>query len=191
MILNKNCLKMFKSYKDWLNEAKTVDSPDYGCVMLFTDIPNWDRHIAMIDPEDIYGVPGKGVEHHPHVTLLYGIHLSVDPLEVKKVMKTFFPIKVSIKKLTMFNTPDCDVIKYDVPKTKEIMAWHDELISTFPNTQEFDKYKPHITLAYVNKGTGHKYIKEWEDSFKVIFNRAEYSYTDNEKDNIVVKLDAV
>ena len=179
----------FQSYKNWLYEAKEVDS-DYGCVMLFSDIANWGKHIAMIDPEDIYGVPGKGIEHHPHVTLLYGIHLSVDPQEVKKVMKRFFPIKVSIKKLTMFSNEKYDVVKYDVPKTKEIKTWHDELMR-FPNTQDFDTYEPHITLSYVDKGTGHKYIKEWENSFKVIFNRAEYSYTDNEKDNIVVKLDAV
>jgi hypothetical protein len=182
----------FNGYFDWMYENELAAPISYGCVMLFAEVPNWDKHLAMIDPEDIYGVPGKALEHSPHVTLAYGLHLDkVNPKDVKRMMQTFFPVKVSIKKLTFFNTPDCDVVKYDVPKTKEIKTWHEELLARFRNTQEFDKYEPHVTVAYVNKGTGHKYIKEYEEPFHIIFNRAEYSYTDNEKDNIVVKLDEV
>lgn len=186
----------FQSFIEWLNEREMVDNPDYGCVMLYADVPNWEKkHLSMIDPEDIYDVPDKGMnrglEHTPHVTIIYGLHLDkIKPEEIKKIMKTFFPLKVSIKKLTVFNTPDCDVVKYDIPKTKELMKWRDDLLK-FPNTQTFPDYHPHMTLAYVNRNTGIKYIKEFDESFKVIFNKAAYSYTSNEKDNIIIQLDKV
>ena len=185
---------MFESYDNWLYENEIITKPSFGCVMLYCDIPNWEKkHLTLIDPNDIYDVPDKGMsrglEKTPHCTLIYGLKLDkVNPLEIKKIMKTFFPIKVAIKKLTFFDTPDCDVAKYDVPKTKELQAWRDELMK-FPNHQDFNDYHPHITLSYIKKGTGIKYIKEFEKPFHVIFNKAVYSYSDNKKDNIVVKLD--
>jgi hypothetical protein len=181
----------FESYFDWLCESELEEKPNYGCVMLFANIANWDKHLALIDIEDIYSVPGKALENHPHVTLAYGLFLNkIKPLQIKNIMKRFFPIKVSIKKITCFNNSEYDVVKYDVPATKELKTWREELLR-LPNYQEFPTYKPHITIGYTNSGTGIKYIKELEKPFHVIFNRAEYSYTDNEKDNIVVQLDRI
>ncbi|MFA5152666.1 MAG: hypothetical protein WC554_08920 [Clostridia bacterium] len=186
----------FESYIDWLYEREMITKPDFGCIMLYCDIPNWkSKHLAQINSEDIYNVPDKGMsrglEYTPHCTLVYGLHLNtVKPTEIKKIMETFFPLKVSIKKLTFFVTPDCDVVKYDVSITKELKAWREKLLK-FPNTQTYPDYHPHITLSYVKTGSGIKYIKEFDEPFKVIFNKVVYSYTGDEKENIVVKLDEV
>ena len=47
----------FTSLKNWLIEAKKeVKRPDYGCVMLYTTVPNWDKHLSKIDKEDIFNI---------------------------------------------------------------------------------------------------------------------------------------
>ena len=48
-----------------------------------------------------------------------------------------------------------------------------------PNTQDFDEYKPHMTIAYVKSGLGKKYKTTLREPFKVVFSKGVYSWHPN------------
>ena len=50
----------------------------------------------------------------------------------------------------------------------------------FPNTQTFKDYHPHITIAYVKKGEGKKYVQKVK-TFETTFNESVYSGPDGKK----------
>jgi 2'-5' RNA ligase len=175
-----------------LETKKQSKKLDYGCVMLYTEVSDWNKRLEIIEKEDIYDDEFKdyGLEHTAHCTLLFGLHLDeCEPEEVKEFMKTFKPIEVTIKEISIFKGDDYDVVKYDVPVTEELQMYHDLLERRFPNTQTFPDYHPHMTISYVLPGEGKKYAKKVKP-FKIIFTSAVYSYkgTSDKKEKIKVKL---
>lgn len=186
-------MEKFTSYKNWLMEAKKeVKRPDYGCIMLYATVPNWDKHLSKIDEEDIYNNEEKdyGLEHTPHATVLFGVHLNeTKPEDVEKFMKLFKPVEVTVDTIGVFENPDYDVVKYDVPVTEELKKYREAALAAFPNTQTFPDYHPHMTISYVNSGTGKNY-KGKVTPFKVVFDLAVYSMksSDAESKKVKVKL---
>lgn len=184
----------FTSYKNWLMEKEKTQSKklDYGCVMLYTDLPDWNKRLSVIKKEDIYNDEFNdfGLEHEPHVTLLFGIHLDqTNPNEVVNLINTFKPIEVIITEISTFTGEEYDVVKYDVPVVSELRKYHEIIKAKFPNTQTFPEYQPHMTLGYVLPKTGVKYIQKVKP-FKVLFDTAVYSYVGevNQKIKTKVKL---
>ena len=184
----------FTSYKNWLMEAKKESKKtEYGCVMLYTDVPNWNKHISKIKEEDIFDdeIKDYGLEHTPHVTVLFGIHLDeTKPEDVKKVLKLFKPIQVRIDTIGIFENEVYDVVKYNVPVTPQLKEYHEAVMGAFPNTQTFPDYHPHMTIAYVLPGKGKEY-KGGVTPFTVTFDTAVYSYAgkNGERERIKVKLE--
>jgi len=132
----------------------------YGCVMIELNISNWDELTDSIDSNDVYlpEDPSKGIETNPHVTLLFGIESNVSTEEVKKVFDNYHEeIHVEIDGVGVFENPEFDVVKLNVIPDGALQHLHDEL-KKLPNSDKFDIYQPHITLAYVKKGKGKKYI---------------------------------
>ena len=187
-------MRSFTSYKYWIMESKKQSKKlDYGCVMLYSDIDNWKKHTSIIDEKDVYDDEFKdyGIEHHPHCTVLFGIHLDeCTPDEVRKFMKTFKAVEVEVKEISVFECDDYDVVKYDVPVVDDLQMYHDLVERRFANTQSFPDYHPHMTIAYVLKGEGKKYAKKVKP-FKVKFDLAVYSFKSgsSEKERIKVKLE--
>lgn len=186
----------FITYINWLNEKAQSKKLDYGCIMLYADVPSWNNHISIIEKEDIYDDEFKdfGLEKTPHATILFGIHLDeVKPRDVQVFMKTSFsPIEVMINTISIFpagEEKEYDVVKYDVPVTPELRQYHDLVAKTFPNTQTYPEYHPHMTIAYVKNGEGKKYEGKVKP-FKVKFDMGVYSYkgTNDTKQKIKVKL---
>jgi 2'-5' RNA ligase len=178
----------FQSLKSWINESKKEERT-YGCVMLDTKIDKWEElHLEGIDEDDIYENDNDdyGLEENPHMTLLYGIHEDeIDPSVVHSVMeKNLHPVTVMITHIGCFENEDYDVVKYDVPVTKEIAKYRKMLEKTFPNTQKFKDFHPHITISYVKSGEGKKYAKELEEPFEVTFNKAVYSWHEEKNGKI-------
>lgn len=182
----------FISFEEWLKESKMQEEKTYGCVMLDAKIDDWEEnHLEGIAEKDIYIKPyddSYGLEENPHITIIYGIHEDeIDPQVVYDVMEqNLHPITVKIEKIGMFETPDCDIVKYDVPVTPEITAFR-KIFMKFPNTQDFPEYHPHMTIAYVRKGTGKNYVKKLEEPFEVTFNKGVYSWHEK-KDGEVEEL---
>lgn len=187
----------FISLNHWLmlveakKEAKKeTKRSNYGCVMLYATVTNWDKHISKIDKEDIYDDDKKdyGLEHTPHVTVLFGIHLDeTKPEDVEKLMKLFKPVDASVNTIGIFENENYDVVKYDVPVTEQLKEYHEAVMAAFPNTQTFPDYHPHMTISYVKPGEGKKY-KGKVKPFKVTFDLAVYSMKSSDAESKKIKV---
>jgi 2'-5' RNA ligase len=147
--------------KNYIQFIKESSGYEYGCVMVEVPVNNWKEIISYINPEDVYsgGDDTHGIQENPHVTILYGLHKEVTPEMVKSVFRDFTEdINIEVDGIDIFENKDYDVVKFNVKADGALQELHNRL-SEFPNSNSFPDYKPHITIAYVNKGTGRKYIK--------------------------------
>ena len=168
-----------KKYLEFINED---NSHSFGCVMLELDIDNWKEITSFIKKEDVYDVEGFGIEDEPHVTLLYGLEKSVTTDDVKEKLKDFKDIDVKIESIDIFENEYFDVVKFNVKKTKQLQSIFDTL-SKLPNQNKYKDYIPHITIAYVKKGKGKKYVyKDYKHEIgklnDVIYSKASDDNTD-------------
>ena len=147
--------------KNYIQFIKESSGYEYGCVMIEVPVSNWNEITSYIDPEDIYtgGDDTHGIQEFPHLTLLYGLHKEVTPEMVKSVFEGFKKeINIEVNGIDIFENKDYDVVKFNVNPDGALQELHDKL-SELPNSDQFPNYTPHITIAYVNKGTGKKYVK--------------------------------
>lgn len=49
------------------------------------------------------------------------------------------------------------MVEVDSPDLHKL---HDLIKKSLPNTQDFDEYRPHVTLAYLKPGMGKKYATD-------------------------------
>jgi hypothetical protein len=176
---------MIKKYIDFMKEAKEKPGNlyKYGCVMLELNISNWEELTNIIDTSDVYlpNDPSHGIETNPHVTILYGLHPGVTVDQVKSVFDKFHKeIHIDIDGVGIFENPEFDVVKLNVIPDGSLQELHDEM-KKLPNSDQYPEYKPHITLSYVKKGTGKKYINpNYKYTIKDI-GRIKYSTPEGEK----------
>jgi len=156
--------------------------------MLDAKIPDWeDKHLAGIDPKDLYEEEGEdyGYNDTPHITILFGIHEDeIDPDVIMEIIKKYMkPVISMVREISIFESDDkkYDVVKYDIPVTKRLKKYYNLFKDNFSNTQTFNEYRPHVTLAYVKKGRGKKYAKKLDEPFEVKFHKGVYSYHDKDK----------
>lgn len=115
-----------------------------------------------IPEEELYTEEGDntyGREENPHVTVLYGLE-NADTTKLKKVVESFDPIEVETKDISIFEDKEgrYDVLKVDV-EGKALRDLNKKISENFDTPgATFKDYKPHITIAYVKKGMGQKYI---------------------------------
>ncbi len=172
-----------KKYIQFIKES--INGHKYGCVMIDIPVSNWTEITSSIDPEDIFhgdenGDP-RGIQENPHVTILYGLHDDVTEEQVKSVFDNFDgDINIEIDGVGIFENKDFDVVKFNVVPDGSLQYLHDEL-SKFPNSDQFTDYKPHITLAYIKKGLGKKYIRnDYKYEVKNV-NKITYSMSNGKK----------
>lgn len=172
----------FQSLKNWLVE-RAAERLEYGCIMLKGSVPDWKKKISIVKPEDLYAEGDDyGYEKEPHVTIIYGLHdEDIDRGELYDHLKNIWPVQVTISQISIFeNSDDYDVVKFDVPLTEDLKAYRNFFEKFYPNTQSFPDYHPHMTIAYVKKGEGKKYVQKVEP-FKVLFNKSMYSYKEDKE----------
>lgn len=169
-----------------LNEGlKKELNRKFGCLMLYFNIPNWSKIVGLINQEDVYNEPGFGIEDEPHVTALFGFHDNeVELDDIKKLSKRIIvrPLPVKVIGISVFSSDDkpYDVVKLDI-ESKELNKLNKRM-QKFPNTSSFKDYHPHMTIAYVKKGLGPKYIREFKNKFFVTGDKMVYSHPDKTKD---------
>ena len=99
-----------------------------------------------------------GREAESHVTLKYGLH-DTDPAGTIEALKGESPVQVRFGAISIFQgktADDPDVLKVDV--TSPDLHRLNGKVSALPHTDTFPKYSPHLTLAYVKRGMGDKYV---------------------------------
>ena len=113
---------------------------------LDSTLPNW---AADNIPSDC--LHEEGIETEPHVTVLYGFHLSFDASKIAEVL----PGSVSLKlgKVSRFECPEYDVLKVDVD-SGDLEKLNAKLAKVFGSeiTKSKHNYHPHLTISYVKKG---------------------------------------
>lgn len=127
----------------------------YGCVMV--NLP--EGHAGFVIqwgqaniPDDLIWNENEdgGREKDIHVTAKYGF--VGNPIEqLHDIGDNTAPFPVYIGKVSLFQQADHDVVKLDVES-----PWLHKLnaaLSRLPNKDKYPVYKPHITVAYVQKGS--------------------------------------
>ena len=177
-----------KKYSEFMliSEDKSGTNYEYGCLMLYVNLPNWQKFTSQIDIKDLYepDIERYGVETDPHATILYGIHKNIDDDEVialfSDIKKSEFDINV--EGLDCFFNKDYDVLKMNIVSDR--LRELNKLATRLPHTSAFPDYKPHLTVAYLKNGRGQSYI---DPNFRMKINtidRIVYSKTNGEKIDI-------
>jgi len=179
--VNSDSMNYFSSLRNFLLEEEKP--PEYGCVMLFADVPDWEKLThRIVKPEDVYDPkeePGEyGYENKPHITVIYGIHDKeiLDKSTIYNIIQEIPEMKISVKEIGVFENSDkpYDVVKFDIEPTKSLLKFREKFLE-FPNTQSFKEYHPHMTIAYVRRGEGKKYRRILKSPLKFKFTQGVYS----------------
>lgn len=174
---------MIQNYKCRIN---TTDY-DYACLMmdvypisLITKLQN------QIDKVDL----GKdGLETNQHITVVYGIDSCVG---LSRILK-FIPTNIGNLKLgeiSAFKNNDDDILKISIIPSDELLKLRANLVSKLPVTLTYPNFEPHITLAYLKKGTADKYLDKFKniDVSKETITLEKYNYSSGNMNETFIKL---
>jgi len=168
---------------------------DFGCVMLFFNFPEINKFHNQIDSNDLYideEDPSYGLEKEPHCTLLYGLHNGVTTEDIESsIIDNHFKQSFIGYNISLFDTnPEYDVLKLDVsPKRKgsAILRKTNKLLSSLPHEESPHDFHPHMTIAYLKKGMGQKYVEKFKGTqFDLEPSYIGYSKTDGILDKIQI-----
>lgn len=143
--------------------------------------------INFFDKEDLN--EEHGIEEEPHITVLYGFLPSITLNNIKPLMvdKVIYIDDIRISGLSLFENDKYDVVKLDIESDK-LHTYNTFFKDTLENECTFPEYQPHITLAYVKKGTGKKYINQFTERdlikpLMIMLRNADvyYNFSDSEK----------
>lgn len=102
--------------------------------------------IPMQNKNESYGIP------HPHITLLYGLTNENSFFGLKKFFGNIDPFEIKFGNINIFDNKD----EYDVYiieiKSYYLHQLHNYIKNNFEVDMTYNEYKPHMTIAYVNKG---------------------------------------
>ncbi len=149
----------------WAEAIEKSEKPvhDYSSVQvrLPDDIAGEIRSFAAwIPDEEIYTEEGEdyGRAEIPHITVRYGIGTD-DLSQIAPAFKDIGPITGTIGTISTFtNSEDYDVIKSSI-ESPDLEKANKAVGDTVDLPGEtFKDYKPHVTIAYVKKGEGQKYV---------------------------------
>ena len=130
-----------------------------GCLMAYVD-PTYGPRITstgqrLIPPQILYTDPNDptyGYDNEPHVTLKYGFEPDISKMDVATILQGIKPFNVVLKSLNQFQNENYDVVKFEVHKCPVLTELR-RRCDGYPNSDSYPDYKPHLTLAYVKKGT--------------------------------------
>jgi len=167
---------------------------EFGCAMLYFNFPQIFKIHSAIKEEDIYvdeEDPSFGLESEPHCTLLFGLHPEVTTDDITRVInghdldKTFM-----VSNMSIFDNPEYDVLKFDVGykiKGGNVLGKINTQLKSFPHKESPYEYHPHMTIAYLKKGEGQKYVDAYKGTqFNLQPSYAVYSKPDGTQDEIEI-----
>jgi len=185
-------MNIITSFSKWLKSINESSGNvhDYGCAMVYYDLPQLSDLHSQIDPDDIYTElddASYGLEDEPHTTLLFGFHSEVDADDVLHVCNKFEYPHLMLHNASCFNNDKYDVLKFDV-NSPELHTINAKLTSHFANkfTTSFPEYHPHSTIGYIKKGKGQHYVNLFKDkNYLVSPTKLVYSMPSGDKKAII------
>jgi len=175
-------MKIGNVFKALLNEG--AKGHKYGCVMLFLDVPKtwWKDVTERVEEEDIYSPEGErdyGIQPYDeaHVTILYGLHDDIPDETIEELIDKMTAPELTLKKISMFDNKDkgFDVVKFDVEG--DDLFKMNKKFTKLPHTTDYPEYHPHVTIAYVNAGTGKKYTKDLTEEEALVIKPSKIVYS--------------
>jgi GNAT superfamily N-acetyltransferase/2'-5' RNA ligase len=157
-------------------QVNLEDCPDSEPLMeLFKSIQD------KISEEDTYEEEG-GKEDEVHVTLLYGLTDENDLPEAKKMLSLMEPFEMEFGEISSFRNEDKPFDVLIIEMKGEGLHECNRLLKMLTYENSYPDYKPHMTLAYVQKGVG----KDLEGSCeltgkKALVTKAEWSHKDHSR----------
>lgn len=171
---------------NWYKKAKETNH-DYSWV--YVDLPKEIQNMVIefgkeIDDDDLYKKEAdSGRETEPHITIKYALLTDLfkdikDRLDGEKGGEFY------LGKSTIFETDKYDVVKIDV-ESEDLKRLHDRL-NELPHEDKYPDYHAHVTIAYLKKGRGKKYIGKFKIDKKIKFK--EIFFGDRERKDHKIKL---
>lgn len=151
-----------------------MKSKKFGCVMANVNTSLIKKLQSKIDKDDLFIEENKtGIEENPHITILYGLEPTVKFNDVKNNIKESDSIVRDILDQERLGSNFDVFINEDKEYDVLIIKMHNQndliklraSLELLPHTKTFDVYIPHITLAYLKKGLGQKYVDILNDEF--------------------------
>ena len=145
----------------------------------------------LVKDADLAKVDWNPRETEPHITVKYGLHTNnVD--DVREIISAQRPFTVKLGKTSIFPAKegsDYDVVKIDVD-SPELHAINKAIAENTKVTDTHPTYQPHVTIAYVKKGEGQKYVGNTDFEGKTLtFNSIAFSDKDGKMVEIPLSKD--
>lgn len=87
-----------------------------------------------------------------HVTVLYGMHTE-GAVKIRRLLSELSPFRVTLGTVQCFRAEKYDVLHIRVVESPGLREVNRMLRDEMANTVSFDRYTPHVTIAYVKKGS--------------------------------------
>lgn len=101
--------------------------------------------------DDKLGEDGRQELGTQHITTLYGLHTAYSD-DILPLVQCFNPFIVRLGKISLFNLPEQDVVKVEI-LADQLYIINKFFKNSLNHTETHPNYQPHLTLAYVKKGT--------------------------------------
>lgn len=135
--------------REFQDETFLQTQVDFG--YLRVQIPRWIE--KNLRPEEILKV-----EHRPHATVYYGADKR-DISNIVNIVKGYGrPIRVSMGALNVFEHEDRDVLYVELVGDSLVQLHNAISKLTHSRPQTHENYIPHMTIAYLKKGAGKRFI---------------------------------
>jgi 2'-5' RNA ligase len=149
--------------REWLmgigEGLKSKPEKKFSCVMApaspeLTDaVIRWGKMFITDDKlyRDEKDPDGFGREHEIHVTVKFGLHEAEPSDELLSIIEETQPFEIEVAPCSLFENPEFDVVKFDCDG--EALRALNAKISQLKNSDAHPEYHPHMTCAYVVKGS--------------------------------------
>jgi len=107
----------------------------------------------LYQPEDD---PTYGRESNIHCTVFFGLHTDL-ATPVLYLLENEHPFLIRLGQISCFSTEKFDVVKIDA-YSEDLNRLHQRLGECLQSTETYNAYRPHITIAYLKKGEGAKFV---------------------------------
>ena len=155
---------------------------EYAFLMIDYDTPEIIKDLHnMISDEETYTEDNGhyGKEYDTHVTLVPCLDNDIDINELKAMLEPLDKYKLMLNNVSMFtNNDNYDVLKCDA-SSLILKDTNKRITDRYPTHSEYKEYNPHVTIAYLKKDIGGKYVKDTLIPLVVLTpKRFHFSYVD-------------
>jgi 2'-5' RNA ligase len=150
---------------------KHTDSDKFAFLMIDFEMPEFIKELQKSIPEiELYKDENSendyGLEKETHVTVVPCLDNDINLDDLKKLLKPLKEYNTILTDISLFKN-DYDVLKCNA-SSMTLFETNKNILSKFKSHSEYKDYKPHVTIAYLKKGMGDKYVKDMLDKLIVL-----------------------